>query len=119
MRLDPLGGMGTVCRDATGDGPDRPCRHAEPHACAVHVAARRRGALRAPLRRPAGSLGSFVAGFKASCTRQINAIRNVQNVPVWQRGYWEHIVRDEGASSRIYGYIETNPLRWELDRENP
>ncbi len=38
---------------------------------------------------------------------------------VWQRGYWEHIVRDEKAMGRIYEYIETNSLRWTTDRENP
>jgi hypothetical protein len=77
------------------------------------------GARNAPLQRPAGSLGSFIAGFKASCTRQINHLRNLNGAPVWQRGYWEHIVRDEDACARIYEYVETNPLRWERDRENP
>jgi len=73
----------------------------------------------APLQRPSRSLGSFVAGFKSTCTVQINRIRNTPRVPVWQRGYWEHIVRDEEAMRRIYEYIVTNPLRWAIDRENP
>lgn len=38
---------------------------------------------------------------------------------LWQRNYYEHIIRDEDSLNRIREYIATNPLRWELDRENP
>jgi hypothetical protein len=37
----------------------------------------------------------------------------------WQRNYYEHIVRDEKSLLRIREYISSNPLRWEIDRENP
>lgn len=89
-----------------------------PPAAAVHRD-HQQGARSAPLQRQAGSLGSFIAGFKAACTRQINDIRGCATPPVWQRGYWEHVVRNERATERIYDYIETNPLRWSSDRENP
>ena len=39
--------------------------------------------------------------------------------PVWQRNYYEHIIRNEDELRRISNYIRTNPLRWALDRENP
>jgi REP element-mobilizing transposase RayT len=41
------------------------------------------------------------------------------NGKLWQRDYFEHIVRDEDSLDRIRSYIRDNPLRWSLDRENP
>jgi len=38
---------------------------------------------------------------------------------LWQRNYYEHIIRDEDALNRIRQYIANNPLGWHLDRENP
>ncbi|KXB96933.1 MAG: transposase [Chlorobi bacterium NICIL-2] len=73
----------------------------------------------APQHRAPRSLGSFVAGFKSATTRQINEIGQTPRAPVWQRNYYEHIIRTEDALHRIREYITTNPLRWHLDRENP
>ena len=70
-------------------------------------------------RRSARSLGSFVAGFKAATTTRINRCRNMLGTPVWQRNYYEHVIRDETELLRIRQYIADNPLRWESDRENP
>jgi len=64
-------------------------------------------------------LGSFVAGFKASVTTRVNQLRARPGLPVWQRNYYEHIVRDEGALNRIRGYITNNPNQWQWDRDNP
>jgi putative transposase len=38
---------------------------------------------------------------------------------LWQRSYYDHVIRDEASLNRIREYISTNPLRWDLDRENP
>jgi hypothetical protein len=38
---------------------------------------------------------------------------------IWQRNYYEHIIRDESALIRIREYIATNPARWSSDPENP
>ena len=38
---------------------------------------------------------------------------------LWQRNYWEHIVRDESELNRIREYIASNPVRWEMDRLHP
>jgi len=40
-------------------------------------------------------------------------------MPVWQRNYYEHVIRGEDQLARITRYIIDNPLQWELDRENP
>ncbi len=64
-------------------------------------------------------LPEVVRAFKTFSSRRINALRGTPGVPVWQRNYYEHIVRSEEALKRIREYIGTNPLRWALDRENP
>ena len=38
---------------------------------------------------------------------------------VWQRNYYEHVIRDEQSLNRIRQYILDNPVRWALDPENP
>ena len=78
---------------------------------------------RSPLRLKPGpsprSLGSFVGGFKSATTTRINDLRGTHGIPLWQRNYYEHVIRNEDDLHRIREYIQTNPLRWELDRENP
>jgi len=74
---------------------------------------------RAPLQRPPRSLGSFIAGFKATTTVQINELRGVPRTPVWQRGNHDRVVRNDEELVRIQDYIATNPLRWPADRDDP
>jgi REP element-mobilizing transposase RayT len=65
------------------------------------------------------SLGSFVAGFKSAVTKRINEQRGTPGVPVWQRNYYEHIIRNDADLRRIREYIVNNPLKWELDQLHP
>ena len=83
------------------------------------IAANTRAHIGAPLRRLTGSIGSIVAGFKSTTTKQINIMRSNSGCPVWQRNYYERVIRDEGELSRAREYIVNNPLKWESDRENP
>ena len=64
-------------------------------------------------------LPKIIGRFKMNSAKRINLLRNSSGIPVWQRNYFEHIVRDEKSMTRIREYIDTNPQRWELDRENP
>ena len=64
------------------------------------------------------SLGALMAGFKSSVTKQINILRDTPGVPVWQRNYFERIIRDEREMDRIHRYIESNPSQWADDTEN-
>jgi len=66
-----------------------------------------------------GSIPTIVRSFKSATTRHINALRGTPGAPVWQRNYYEHIIRNEESLNRIREYIVTNPMRWALDRENP
>jgi REP element-mobilizing transposase RayT len=66
-----------------------------------------------------GSLGAVIGQFKSIVTKRINRLRGVEGVPVWQRNYYEHIIRNESEMDRISRYIESNPMRWADDDENP
>jgi REP element-mobilizing transposase RayT len=74
---------------------------------------------RAPLQRPPKSLGSLVAGFKSITTKRINELRHTPGEPVWQRNYYEQIIRDEAMLNTVRAYIVNNPARWASDPENP
>ena len=65
------------------------------------------------------SIGAFVAGYKSSVTKRINEIRNTPGAPVWQRNYYEHVIRNEDELNRKREYIRNNPSKWESDSENP
>ncbi|MEW6203649.1 MAG: transposase, partial [bacterium] len=74
---------------------------------------------RAPLHRKPKSLGSFVAGFKSATTKQINILRKTPGAPVWQRNYYERVIRNDDELAHITEYIMNNTIWWHLDRENP
>lgn len=60
-------------------------------------------------------LPEIIRGFKTFSARRINKIRRLSGVPVWQRGYYEHIIRQEKSLMAIREYIVKNPLSWEED----
>jgi putative transposase len=57
-------------------------------------------------------LQTVVGTFKAAVTRRVGR-------PIWQRSYYERVIRGEDELDALREYIEQNPLRWALDRENP
>jgi putative transposase len=61
------------------------------------------------------SIGSLIAGFKSSVTTKINQLRNKPGEPVWQRNYYERIIRDDKSLKIVRYYIVNNPYRWRLD----
>mgnify|MGYP001051200294 CR=1 FL=1 len=68
-------------------------------------------------RSPSRTIGSIVRGFKIGVTRWFRQYTDISGV--WQRNYYEHIVRDEQSLTHIRQYIAENPLRWADDPENP
>lgn len=64
------------------------------------------------------SLGTLVGSFKSASTRQIRTCAGLPDFPVWQRNYYEHIIRHDESLARIQEYIVNNPLSWHLDGEN-
>jgi REP element-mobilizing transposase RayT len=83
----------------------------------AHV--KNRAHIGAPLHRQSGSIGSILAGFKSATTKRINQIRANSGCPVWQRNFYERVIRNEHELARAREYIVNNPLKWELDQENP
>ena len=72
---------------------------------------------RSPRQMKPRSLGSFIAGFKSSVTKRIRDEMN--ETGIWQRNYYERIIRNERELDAICRYIEANPLNWSEDNENP
>lgn len=66
-----------------------------------------------------GSLPTIIRAFKAAVSRRWHQTQKSSASPLWQRGYYEHVIRNDSDLQRIREYIANNPLRWELDRENP
>jgi REP element-mobilizing transposase RayT len=64
-------------------------------------------------------LGRLVGAFKTVSTKRINEMRGTPGVPVWQRNYYEHIIRNEVELAHVRQYITDNPARWEDDSEHP
>jgi REP element-mobilizing transposase RayT len=67
----------------------------------------------------APTVGEIVRAFKARGTHAINQTRNSPGHPVWQRNYYEHIIRSEEEMNRVREYIMGNPLKWAEDKDNP
>ena len=67
----------------------------------------------------AASLPTIIRSFKSACSKRINELTPEHSGPLWQRNYFEHIIRNEGSLNRIRQYILDNPVRWEFDRDNP
>ena len=78
-----------------------------------------RGGSRPAPTTPIKPLGGLIGAFKTVSTKQINLLRDTEGQVVWQRNYYEHIIRNEHEMDRISRYIESNPLQWADDDENP
>jgi putative transposase len=65
----------------------------------------------------AGSIALIVSAFKAAVSRHANARSGVGGKPLWQRGYYDHVIRDERDFRNACDYIRTNPGRWTFANE--
>ncbi len=63
-------------------------------------------------------LGRLVGAFKSVSTDRVNEKRGTPGGLLWQRDFYDHIIRDEDELNKIRDYIRTNPLRWNTDPEN-
>ena len=73
-----------------------------------------------PGQKPCGTsktIGSIVRGFKIGVTKWMRQHTSVYFV--WQRNYYERVIRNERELNDIREYIVNNPLKWALDHENP
>ena len=75
------------------------------------------GAGNLPLQQKPNSLSSCIAGFKSAVTKRINLLRQNTDTPIWQRNYYESILRDEKYLAVVREYIINNPKNWPNDRD--
>lgn len=64
-----------------------------------------------------GSIPTIVRSFKSEVTRRVNVLRNTPGEILWQRNYYEHVIRDEKEYQAMFDYIIMNPQNWEDDAE--
>ena len=67
--------------------------------------------------RPAPTLGDIIGAFKSVTARQYYL--DSKGEKLWQRNYYERVIRNEKELFEIRRYIQENPSKWELDPENP
>ena len=65
-----------------------------------------------------GSLGAIVRAYKSAVTYAVNAAENQRGAVLWQRNYYDHIIRTDRELDNIRWYIVNNPLHWQSDRDN-
>lgn len=77
------------------------------------------GAMKQGAMNCAPTIGNIIRAFKARSTVRINRQQGGNGMPIWQRNYYEHIVRGEVSLDKIRKYIKNNPAEWAFDKENP
>jgi len=65
-----------------------------------------------------GSIPTIIRSFKSASTNRINRLDKRKGLSIWQRNYYEHIIRNEGSLNRIRRYIQENPIKWSINTEN-
>ena len=71
------------------------------------------------LRSPSQTVGAIVRGFKGAVTKRVNQLCGAPGSPVWQRNFYERIIRNQDEFDRIRRYIINNPTNWNKDIEHP
>ncbi|MBE9140082.1 transposase [Nodosilinea sp. LEGE 07088] len=66
-----------------------------------------------------GSIPAVVRSYKYATTKRINILRDAVGTPVWQRNYYDHIIRNERSLQHIRYYTTNNPLTWADDQLHP
>ena len=92
---------GSISIDRRGESPTRPYTSEHPHGY------------------ESGSISSVIGHFKSSVTKRINLLRETPTAPIWQRNYYEHVIRNGDDLAQVREYILNNPVRWELDEDFP
>jgi putative transposase len=65
-----------------------------------------------------GSVAAIMGQFKSAVTKRINQMRGNPGCPVWQRNYYERVIRNDRELAAIREYIMNNPVKWPMDNEN-
>jgi putative transposase len=63
-------------------------------------------------------LGIIIRSYKSAVTNQVHKVNKMQGITIWQRNYYEHVVRNDNDLNQIRQYILDNPVNWALDSDN-
>ncbi|MBU1042776.1 MAG: transposase [Candidatus Omnitrophica bacterium] len=66
----------------------------------------------------AGSLSVIIRSFKSAVTKRINELRQTTTPPIWQRSFYDHVIRIDSSLQNIREYIRNNPTTWAADENN-
>jgi putative transposase len=64
------------------------------------------------------SISEIIRGFKTFSAKAINKERGLRGIPIWQRNYYDRIIRNELELDRVRQYIINNPRNWDADKNN-
>lgn len=67
----------------------------------------------------AGSLSTIIGTYKSMVTQKAKNAGLIPGPPLWQRNFYDHIVRNDEAFTNIKEYIRTNPAKWHDDQLHP
>ena len=66
-----------------------------------------------------GSVPTIARSFKSAATKRINEMRHTQSFPVWQKRFYDRIIRSDNELNNIRDYIANNVLQWAIKRDDP
>jgi REP element-mobilizing transposase RayT len=85
-----------------------------------HVETRHAVSKREAFQKPVpDSLPTIIRSFKAAVTKKLNESGEYLPATIWQRNYYEHVIRNEKELNQAAEYINFNPVNWEIDNDNP
>lgn len=65
---------------------------------------------------PSPTLGNVIGWYKYQVTKQTNLQRNTPNVKLFQRSYYDHVIRNQQDYDEVWEYIENNPRKWVIQK---
>ena len=66
---------------------------------------------------PPPTLGNNIAWYKYQVTKQVNLRIDTKGEKIFQRSYYDHVIRNKRDYDEVWQYIENNPLKWLLDSQ--
>lgn len=116
VRMDDGGGVAGVGRDDVA-GEGRGASRGAPTTPSPSPSPLSPTSMPTPL--PIKPLGQLIGAYKTVSTKRINLARGTPGGSIWQRNYYEHIIRDAADRDRVRAYIAANPARWDASRGGP
>ena len=65
---------------------------------------------------PSPTLGNIIGWYKYQVTKQVNAQYNIAGERLFQRSYYDHVIRNQQDYDEIWQYIENNPMKWVMEK---